>query len=149
MICKCKNVYIINNIYCDTYIYMYIYRYKNEVSYTGILKLLHTFVQFIPPFIISNILSCVGKQHYDYQYRTKAVVMGLMLFFIMTCKSILENQYMFNMSLFGSKLRSILLHAIYKRLLKLRVHNTISVLFSCYVIKIFEITMISLKLTAQ
>ena len=95
--------------------------------YTGVLKLMHTILQFAPPLFISSILRVINTNDLVHRSRFKASCLAVGLLISLIMKTILDSHYLYHITSVGGGMRRAVTLAIYKKLLDLKICNSESV----------------------
>lgn len=96
--------------------------YRKELIFSGLLRLLNTAVQFLPSMIIARILRVVDKLSttaVSTVLKKEGWILCASLFFSLCAKTIIENQYFYEVTRLGASIRGALSSAVYKKSLLL------------------------------
>ena len=110
-------------------------RYKKQFIYSGLLKLLNTFIQFLPALLIAKILKCsnaspiTSLSQLSSGVFNEGLLLSVGLFLCLCSKTVVENQYFDKVISMGANIKGTLSTAIYRKSLKLspsgRSNNTV------------------------
>ena len=96
--------------------------YRKELIFSALLRLLNTGVQFLPSIIIARILRVVDKLSTTAAstvLKKEGWLLCASLFSSLCVKTIIENQYFYEVTRLGASIRGALSSAVYKKSLRL------------------------------
>lgn len=88
---------------------------------TGVLKFLHTSTQFIPPMLISKIITSISTLDTIEFSGLRAIAYAMSLYFVLCLKTIFESHYVYGITSVAAKMRGAISTAMYSKLLNLNV----------------------------